>query len=55
MPAIERTHRFPRNQAIDCRDWREFTIVETTMRWWRIRYVADQPEEIDKQAEIDVE
>lgn len=36
----ERTRQFPKNQPIDCRRWLEFTIVEETYRYHRIRYRA---------------
>lgn len=42
MQAItrERTHQFPKNQPIDCRLWLEFTIVEETYRYHRIRFTT---------------
>ena len=36
----ERTRSYPKNQPINCLGWEEFTIVEETYRYHRIRYRA---------------
>ena len=56
MRTIERTHRYDRGEVVDCRDWLQFAVVETTVRGFKIRYIKQVPEtEIDKIASPTVE
>lgn len=35
---IERTHKVRPGETIDCEDWLDFAIVETTIRGFKVRY-----------------
>lgn len=54
MQTTERTHHYPRDRPIDCREWISCQIVETTLRGFRIRYTVPA-EEIDNQTPKTVE
>ena len=46
MDVEERIRNFARDQPVDCTNWLEFTVVESTYRYWKIRYL----EKIDRSA-----
>lgn len=47
------TRNFERDRPIECQGWLEFTILESTYRYWRIRFTAEidnsDPEKVESE------